>query len=633
MKALLQKDAVWVGALLAAGGIALTAAIGERGGFHAFVLGSWRHEALFHCAWIGGLVLGAVAGCFDELLGTREYLRQRPVSWRQVFAARLAGCGTVLLGWFVVAPVGAWLPFAVFEDGWQFTRWQTLGPLLASMVPAVSACMIGLAAATLPAVWWLRLLAATAWFLAAFGCAWQLSTDSQGYADPATFVAIHLLAAAACLVVAFVAARHSADADRPWTGLLRVVAGGAIAIGVVLIATAVVREVQQVVVRALHRAYPVAVRHGNEIVLAHRDAEHRWQLVTADHVPTGTELPAEGLGMSWSGPDDWPHQYEFDAPRWRDAGSSSFGLGGRIVYLAANGQAWVREGTHAVVVTGKGEQRVAFGARSTMGTIDDTCIVIDADTHDLWRFEEARGWFLPVATPDGDPLQQFDRAWLEAGAGDDLRQRLQVARDQSRGSVDFVRGRRGDYVLREGRLVSVPGLRQHARTGWSRDFAEAAPRDVITYSLDVPGSGAAAPFHHEVTPRTTRERVTAGAAMLWSLMRPPVLQGIAHMRPAVQRPAWWFDALVLGGRRPWLVFAGIAFAALLAWRVARRLRRLRAPSPAVTFWVVTTLLLGPIAAVLSVVFERPRAYADRTLPGPFPAPRIVTHTPIEEPVA
>lgn len=250
----------------------------------------------------------------------------------------------------------------------------------------------------------------------------------------------------------------------------------------------------------------------------------------------------------------------------------------------------------------------------------------------LWRLDPDRRHCVPLALPADDRIEQLDSRWLRQGQDDELWTRLGIG-DVSSELVPFVRGAVRSYVLRGDQLVAIPGLGDDRGAAPDDDPMQRVPADPITFSFASSPDAAAAPFRHEFTPRTALERAAAGGALTCSLLRPPLLQGIAHLRPLERRPACWFDVLVLGGRRAWLVLAGGAFAALLAWRTARRLRRLGAPRPTIAFWSTATVLFGPAAAVLAVVCERPRAHADRSLPGPFPAPRITTVTRIEEPVA
>src|SRR5262249_47044198 len=77
--ALLRKDAPWLLFMLLAGSTALTAAWASIGFADVWLFPLQRTDAPFHAAWITGLLLGAVAVLYDDLLGTREFLLQRPV--------------------------------------------------------------------------------------------------------------------------------------------------------------------------------------------------------------------------------------------------------------------------------------------------------------------------------------------------------------------------------------------------------------------------------------------------------------------------------------------------------------------------------------------------------------------------
>jgi hypothetical protein len=412
-----------------------------------------------------------------------------------------------------------------------------------------------------------------------------------------------------------------------------VVALGPVVVAAALLVAAFLREPQVATLRRLYQAYPEIVGRGDELVLVHQVPGYAQRLVVDhDHRPTGEELPSVGGGGSWLSPGVQARQFGIDAPRWpwflREAGGYRTGT----VVLAADGAAWRRLFARGVEATGKGPELRPFGAGSAVAEIGDHIVVHDAVANDLWLLDAERGWFLPLPFPDDDVLEGLDTAWLSSDDDAALR-RLVLPEDDGRFHlVAFVRAKRQGYVLRDGALVGVPGLREQGRSR-AEDATPGAPDDAITWERIVPAQEQRPGFRHQFAPRTMMERLWAGAALSWSLLRPSALQVVGHLRAAERHPPCWFDVLVQGGRRTWLVLAGFAVAALGAWRVHRRLCAFAAPRATSAFWVVTTLLLGPIAAVLCLVFERPRAYARRALPGPFPAPRIVTETSIEETVA
>ena len=151
-----------------------------------------------------------------------------------------------------------------------------------------------------------------------------------------------------------------------------------------------------------------------------------------------------------------------------------------------------------------------------------------------------------------------------------------------------------------------------------------------------------APFRHRFEPRTAVERTFAGLALLLSAIRPPVLQipsGALSIPPVSWEPGadpppseprstrWSYlllDPLVVVGARWWLVLASIALAVLVAWGTRRHLRLRGVDAATLRFWTVAVLLLGPAGAWVAIACERRRAWADRALRVPPPAPRIAS---------
>src|SRR5688572_29462006 len=163
---LLQKDLPWIGGVLLAGMIAMVLSLHTTSFVHTFVVTPRHYEELFHTAWPSGLLLGVVASCFDEALGTREFLTQRPVPARAITGSRFVACAFVLAAWFGV-PFWAYVAF-VWDRHWEFFHWQRLPSIWATMTPAVSGCALGLAAGSLPFAWWARLGCLAMAFLASF---------------------------------------------------------------------------------------------------------------------------------------------------------------------------------------------------------------------------------------------------------------------------------------------------------------------------------------------------------------------------------------------------------------------------------------------------------------------------------
>ena len=635
MTLVLAKDRPWIVFLAVAGTIACTAGLLEVGGPQLFVVGATHLEATFHVAWIAGLVLGAVAACFDEALGTRELLAQRPLARRSIVAARLRAVALVLAVWAVVSPAVALAAFALGEQGVEHTRLRALAPLLATFAVAASAAGIGLAAGSLPAPWWQRLVFAGIWFALGFGLVDALARDDAGSMRLTPFVVGHGLLAAYLTWVAASGGRHDADADRPMAPMLRWTTFLPAAAALAALYAAVAREGQSVAFAGLDRAYPEIVRRGDDhLLVTRRDQSLRRNVVDRDHQPTGAVLqgsaevvePVERAWLRW-----WTRGFGFDAPRWRStAEAGSFGY--QRVLLAGDGSAFVRHLRDGIRPTGRGAELAPFAAGSQVGDVGDGIVAVDAASQTAWRFDAAQGWFVPLAMPAGERALRLERVHLQPERDRELIDALAVP-SRPYQTHGFLRGDLAAYVLRGTEPVAVPGLQERAAAGVGR--IRDLPRenaDPLVFTVRLPAAGpTGSGFEHEFRPRTTVEWLHGGTAMAWSLVRPPLLQVTGSFVPMPARASWLFDGLTSDGRRPWLVFATCLLAGALAWRTSRRLQSLGAARATVRGWTVAVALLGLPALLVSLAIERPRAYARRDVAVPPPPPRIVSPSPAEVP--
>lgn len=159
--------------------------------------------------------------------------------------------------------------------------------------------------------------------------------------------------------------------------------------------------------------------------------------------------------------------------------------------------------------------------------------------------------------------------------------------------------------------------------------------DLLGFTIVIPATAGQPEFRHEFTPRTASEWWFASLAIALSAARPPLLHAVASVAPGEGRThgplECLLDPLVTKGGHRWLAALSLGVAAICAWRVARRLRRLGVDRSTTRFWVVASALLGPFGALASALAERPRAWADRRVPQPAP-PRIASEV-LEETVA
>ncbi len=636
MSLLLRKDRPWVVGFATSGGATIVVAL-SMSAEKAFGVGADRLEEPFHVAWAGGLLLGGVAACFDEILGTREFLAQRPLPRSRPFAARLFGVLAVLCVWLFAAPLFTFGIALLRDPGLVRFDPSLFVPIVATLVVAVSSAAIGFAAGVLPAPWWQRLIAAGAWFGAAFGCVHALSRGPNGQIGLPGYVVGHVLVAVTMFLVARSASRHGADPDRPWPAPLRRAVLLPVVGALALLLAAALREMQSEAIHALELQYPKVARRNGEFVLFKSIGQGNSRLrFDAEHRPTGEEWKPQGDEDVW-----WGRQWQwygsgffFEEPRWC-ASTNRTRIETGWVMLAGNGAAFVRSFEGSLRETGRGPEHAPFGPDSTIDEVGDAVVAVDAATGEVWRFDPTVGHFVRVAVPDGERCERIESAYFGDSAEDRAaRKSMFPDSSGSNGSDGFVRGRSGGYTVRGGALVLVPGLLERAdrrrAERWSGPVVETDP---LVFTLELPADGSPVTFRHEFRPRTATEWLQAGNAVLLSLLRPTVLQVAGNFVAMPDRTGWMFDRLTVDGRRPWLVFLGCLVVGVAAWRFGRRLHALGADRATQWWWRAVIVLFGPVAVLVGLVIERPRRHARRSQSAPASPPRIVTPLESQESVA
>lgn len=650
--ALLRKDRPWIVAFAIAGLLTAFGAVLFADPVELLLLEPWAAQATFWIALAGGLLLGAFAGVFDELLGTRELLWQRPVSARQLAAARIAAVAVVLLAWHLAIPLVLllWWPFAAAEG-----LSVALGSWLeqqASVAIAWPCALAMLFAATLPVGWLLRLVIAGACFYAE-----MLLIDgfakSNGQHEPGLYLALSVAVAALFAALQLGLPARRPDPDRPFAGSLPLAQRWAMVGAVGLVAAAATIEWESQWIRGVYSTYPQPHRQGRAVVLV-APVPPKWeaQIVDAEHRPLGGS-EVRGPSLGWSRLWPWlQRDNEFKQPRWatryRRSGSSWFGPEVRV---ASDGSVWLERRTRAFVRRferlatdgdvsfSRGAELVGNGESGAASTI----VIGEPGAPQVWRLDAHGLRLVAVPLPDGDRVQRVERVQLSeerlapaelaqwralvaADAAQARQARSEKSPDQPPSNVVCVVGERSTYALVGGALRPFPADRREGpplRGSLDSPDSEVArldAEDPLVFTRSLPATAEHDGLVHEFRPRTRGERLGAAFAMAVSSLRPPVLQAVAHVAPAGARPGWLFDGLVAGGRRPWLVLLQCAIAAMLAFGVRRWLVRHGVPSGA---WVAQIVVFGVPAFLLFVYVECPRRVVAREVALPAP-PRIAS---------
>ncbi len=634
MKALLRKDLPWLLGFLVLGTIGLAMGLMEHSFVYCFVVSPGDREGLFHVAWSVGLGLGAVAMCFDEALGTREFLAQRPVAITRLGGARLLGCGLVLLGWFLLAPLGAWLCFVVGDLEYWSAPLRQLPQIWATLTTAVSACAIGALAGALPAPWWARLLIGGALQVTSLTLVYHLS--HQSVTSLPVFVVSNLAIAALAVGLCMVALAHRADPDRAMLATVRRRVMPSLVVLLAAFFCMLQMEVQSEVATRLRRVYPRPVVLGGKVEIVQReDYDDPYRIVDAEHRAIAVIRRPE-TWLSYREPSLGKEFLRIEAPgsMWSTLLWMHTSVAGHsYLVLDGDGRAfWVSPGD-GVRATGRYVTHEPFsvgsGALSVESGGESAHLVRDAATNELWRFEDDLGHFIPQPLSEGDRFVGFDHVHDEELVDRPGVPPIGVARN---GRV--VRGERFVYGVKGGVLVAVGPNRKvpSVAVKMGRVTNDSPLSWTVQFDAD-PVAGHAA-FSHHFTPHTSTERKYAAMTMGVSLLRPPLLQALAAVCPEVPPASHWLlDPLVAQGRRWWLVLVSITVGLLSAWSVRRRLRTLGATPSTMLIWTMLCVGLGPFAAIASVVCERPRAYANRAITTPVPLPRIFTSCSLNQDIA
>lgn len=633
--ALLRKDRPWIVVFAVAGLLTALGGVLFADPVHLLLLEPWAAQAAFWIALGAGLLLGAFAGLFDELLGTRELLWQRPVAAKQLAASRVAAVALVLLVWQLAIPLAlaVWWPFASAQ-GLELAlgSWPQQQAAVAVAWPCAMAMLF---AATLPLAWLPRLLAAATGSYVALLVIGQLARLLGGHESWVYFGLCVVVAATFAGLVVMSPARRQ-DPDRPIAGNLPVATRcafvGFCSLGAALVAT----EWEAQWIHGLYSHYPSPGQLGRSVVLLGPvESGGQQHIVDGDYQYVAYADRAV-RSLAWPGRLPWPpRDNEIQQPRWirstRRDGNWMFGH----VRLGWDGLAWWerRSGTRGwsferLAVDGDVRFSRSAAVMAERAFRPHGIVVAEPGVGQIWRLDAPARRLVAVPLPAGDRVvglvrETLRQAGLDEASMTQWAEKLAAAAasrdggkqdpepDRANPELVCVRGERGSYVLVGDTLHEFP-LRPLEESPSPR-----VPDDPVSFRRSLPASEKHDAFVHDYRPRTSSQRWSVAFAMSCSSLRPPVLQVVAQFA-SPSAPGWLCDPLVVDGRRTWLVVAQLTFAGLLAWRVRRWLQRHGVPA---TAWAWQIALFGLPAFLLFVYFERPRRVVAREVTPPA-APRI-----------
>ncbi|MBL8737314.1 MAG: hypothetical protein JNL12_12860 [Planctomycetes bacterium] len=606
MFALLRKDLPWMAVFAAAGLLVALGTVLLADPVDLILFDYATAEATFWTAFGGGIGLGWFAGIFDELLGARELLQQRPLSTARLLAGKCLAVALVLVVWQVALPLAALL-------GWVFGSAEGLplgaGSWLeqqASLAAAWPVAFAMLFAAHLPLHWLSRFLVGGAGVYVAMLLGDGLA-EQDGKHEPSTYLGVCLVVAACFAAATMAGSGQAADRDRPVAHTMSRAGRWWFVTVVVFAASAMAIEWEAIVIQHLHGVYPQPWQQGRDVVLlAARGPDWVTRIVDAEHQPTDRQLTG-GNSLSWTKRSPWlERDNEFDQPRWRTR-TQSVGhvFFGGALYLLADGTLW-REHVGAnrqrrfERVPLPGIEALSSGAGLLdLGRQHGQALLVAPGQSRIWRVGAKGPELHEMVLPNEDRVRGARFVW--STDLQDLALRKLVAEvagvaEKERNLVVVVAGERANYLVCDDRLLVAAGSFLD-----DSDIPDATD-DPIEFVRTMPATAEHVAFTHEYKPSTADEHLAVFQAQMVSSLRPPVLQVLAHVLPADARPGWLFDGLVVGGRRTWLVLLQVAMAGALAWFARRYLRKLSVPTG---LWTAQVVLFGLPALVVLVACESP----------------------------
>lgn len=619
-RALRQKDTPWLLLFSFGGAITLLATLADGGLFNSLVMPPGRSESEFHAAWICGLALGITVASFDVAVLMGDHLRQRPISAEQLFWHRIRSMGRVLAVWFVGVPIAAWIWMATFE-GAHAPDSFALAQYWIAVLPAGSAAAIGFAALSLPLVWWLRLVVGAAAFFIAFSVDYELTL--LAYSREAAFqgaaMLVHVVLHVLFTVLAIAAARavrgRSFDPDFAPPAGLRSLGGLFGVLALAAVGQFCVLQAEVAAARELRSAYPRVVLHDGAVKLVDPEwgwRERRRRFVDREHALTGEDAPRDEIAdfSSRQTPPSGVAQLGFDAPSWHRYPSDA-GFGDLRLYLDYRGHGWLRDdrGRAALEPIGKGDDGTPFipGSRLHQDwSSSRTCFVHEPGSGRVYLFDPDNRRFRVLALPKQEAVERVGYTDLPLGL---------LTSETRRQSRVVLRCESASYVFNGDELVELPEQpteqprRDRAPIAWS-----GGP---VIFHIELEARDSHPAFEHTYRPHTPTEYALATLVGVLASVQPPCYVA-------------WFHSTAFESPNTWIYVALALAVAILSGGVAgRRLRRLGAPPRVRQYWLWLTVILGPIALLLSILFERPRAYRDRPR---FDAvrPRVFTQPELQE---
>lgn len=667
MLSLLRKDIDWLIIATLIGVITVSAVFVDYGFTVTWITHDNRLDGFLFLAWsILGIIAGLFSGLRDDLFGTRDYLRQRPISQTRLFWTKNFWSFVMMSTWLIVPliVVTIW-PMAFPENRGiaEYGRFINYAALASIMI---SNYAVGYFAATARGNIILRFLQGVVVGLALWMFA-GLALTKNITLTPIEFVVSQVAIAAVLFFAASQSEGQNRDADMPipqGVGLLQILI---ISICVFGATQTLMGSLQSSLVMDLHREYPEIARAKDGsfsmVVMGggKRNGEaNTYYIASKQHEITTEEFDVErgtaaikGLPLIFG--DPWRRQSYNDLNfRWH-ALYPPFGIGfNRATVMKSNGQSWFDydtgeaiEYTFAGWKPGHSQPRVnrairsdgkRFGSRTQAHyTAHEHGLMIlrDSTDHTVWiKSRQSVGNFSPLVLPNNDQFLALlsHRRQIKGTLGS-------FSSIGPHPSQPIFLGKSGKlYKLEDGDFteIALDSLLVSHRTNVPKDQIDTqSPNawqltmtkfDLINRTYEAKGINPSTETRFEFSPKTSKEQLFATGILAVALTRPVLshifgfLSDDTDTTNQFQLSFLLRSSLFMGGKRLGFLVLCISLSLLLAWHQRRRLLRFGASAFTANIWALAIILAGPLLTILVVFIERPRAYAPVTILGEEDAP-------------
>ncbi len=660
MLSLLRKDIDWLIIATLIGVITVTAIFVD----HGFIV-TWitHRNDLMMDLFLGWSILGLIAGLFsglrDDLFGTRDYLRQRPISQTRLFWTKNFWSFVMMSTWLIIPLIAVTIWPMAFPDNRSIAEYGRFINYAALASVMISNYAIGYFTASARGNILLRITQGAIVTSGVWTFTGLAMTKSIAL-TPTEFTASQVGIAAVLFFAASQSECQNRDEDMPAprrAGVLQVlilsisvfwVVGTLSGVGQAFLVADLLSEYPKVG-RSLDGEFSmVKIERGRR-----RGEENTYVFVDENHRHTNKEFDggrrkATVRSLSWSlgGYGDDTSSYDHNDHGW-NALRFQYGLGfnrefvnntsgrywfdrsaGEVIEYVIQGWESKSQRPHVERSIRSDGKRFALNTQAhNLAIAHDLLIFRDNSDHTIWiKSTKEPGDFRPLSLPNEDQfLALLRHRWP-------IRGHFGTFKSSGPGFKPIILGESGKLYKLEGRVfepipldsplvlrepkIAASEIDPQSHEAWGLNVVKYDP---ITPEFIARGINPTNEARFKFSPRTAKERRIASSIFAMALTR-PVLSHIAGFLTddtgfsnRFQMDSLSQSSLFTGKKRLGLLVFFICLSLLLAWHQRIRLLRFGASAFTANMWALAIILAGPLLAILVVFMERPRAYAPVTI--------------------